>query len=202
MTNLYFIRHGEACVLKDGIVDDFGLTEEGRSQAEKLRDRLIETGEIQTDVLIASSFLRAMQTAEVIAPAFDRPIAFDDEFQELRPGKALGLTKEQLDELLTDYSPSTNPFAAIAPDAENWPQFVLRIGSAIHRVCAEHRGRTVAIVCHGGVIECTFQYFFGLNPFKLPAVQFQVSNTSITHWSVDDEGKAALIKFNDARHLD
>lgn len=188
-------------MLQDGIVNDFGLTEEGRSQAEKLRDRLIETGEIKADVLIASSYLRAMQTAELIAPALDTPIVLDDEFQELRPGKALGLTKERLDELLTDYSPSTNPFAAIATDAENWPQFVLRIGSAIHRVCAEHRGRTVAIVCHGGVIECTFQYFFGLNPFKLPVVQFQVSNTSITQWSVDEAGTAALIKFNDARHL-
>jgi len=199
---LYFIRHGEACVLKDGIVDDFGLTEEGRSQAEKLRDRLIATEEIKADVLIASSFLRAKQTAETIAPAFDHtPILLDDEFQELRPGKALGLTKERLDELLTDYSPATNPFAAIAPEAENWPQFVLRIGSAIHRVCALYGGRTVVIVCHGGVIECTFQYFFGLNPFKLPAVQLPVSNTSITQWSIDEAGKAALIKFNDARHL-
>lgn len=201
MTNLYFIRHGEACVLKDGIVNDFGLTEQGRSQAEKLRDRLIATGEIQADVLIASSYPRARQTAETIAPAFDLPIVLDDEFQEMRPGKALGATKEQLDEILKEYSPATNPFAAIAPEAENWPQFVLRIGSAIHRVCSQLHGQAVVIVCHGGVIECTFQYFFGLNPFKLPVVQFQALNTSITQWSVDEDSKATLVKFNDTHHL-
>ncbi|TYA10056.1 histidine phosphatase family protein [Paenibacillus faecis] len=43
MTQLYLIRHGEACIIKDGIVNDYGLTELGVVQARKLRDRLVRS---------------------------------------------------------------------------------------------------------------------------------------------------------------
>ncbi|WP_162848347.1 histidine phosphatase family protein [Paenibacillus nanensis] len=202
MTQLFLIRHGEACILKDGIVNDYGLTELGVAQARKLRDRLVSSGEIQADVWISSSYLRAKQTAEIIAEGLKVSIILDDDFQEMRPGQALGMNKESLDELLALHNPRRNPFSSIAPEAENWPQFVLRVGTALERIFHQYEGKTVAIVCHGGVIDCSFQFFFGLNAFEMPKVGFHTEHTSITHWSKEEDETWSLIKYNDARHLE
>ena len=205
MTNLFFIRHGEALTVKGGIVDDYGLTEIGRKQAERLRDRLIRTGEIEADALLASSNLRARQTAEIIAPALRLPVEYDDDFQELRPGEAIGLLEEEVEKRLEGNRPRTNPFGTIAAGAENWPQFVLRVGTAIYRIGEQYDGKTVAIVCHGGVIDCAFQYFFGLNAFEMPKASFHTNHTSITRWSRIEDGTPAggwlLAKYNDDMHL-
>jgi probable phosphoglycerate mutase len=54
MTHLYLIRHGQVDGLQPGIVgsvtSDSGLSRLGIVQAERLRDRLAITGEIQADV--------------------------------------------------------------------------------------------------------------------------------------------------------
>lgn len=130
------------------------------------------------------------------------PVVVENDFQEMRPGQALGMTKERLDELLVLHNPKQSPFSAIAPGAENWPQFVLRVGTALNRICRQYEGKTIAIVCHGGVIDCSFQYFFGLNVFEMPKVGFQTKNTSLTHWSRQEDKTWSLVKYNDAWHLD
>ncbi len=95
VTNLYLIRHGEALVnvnhIVGGMRGDTGLTQLGVLQAERLRDRLAATREIPADVLIASTYRRAQQTAEIVAPALGLPVTLDDEVQELRPGEADGM---------------------------------------------------------------------------------------------------------------
>ena len=74
-----------------GPLGDEGLTERGRLQAARLRDRLAATGEIAADVLIASPLARARQTAEIIAPALALPIIFDDDVQgDARTASSMG----------------------------------------------------------------------------------------------------------------
>ncbi|NCC33746.1 MAG: histidine phosphatase family protein, partial [Chloroflexia bacterium] len=98
MTQLYLIRHGEAWAnvqpILAGMQGDKGLTPRGVKQAERLRDRLAH-GELQADVLIASTLPRARQTAEIIQPALGLPIILDDEVQELRLGEADGMTNQE-----------------------------------------------------------------------------------------------------------
>ena len=91
MTQLYLIRHAEAMAAVKDFVGDGGLTPLGILQAERLRDRLTASKEIEADVFIASTFPRARQTAEIIAPALGVPLAIDDSIQELRPGEADGI---------------------------------------------------------------------------------------------------------------
>ena len=58
-TRLVLIRHGESQVTVDRVVGGSktcsGLSDRGRRQAEALRDRLARTGELQADVLLAST---------------------------------------------------------------------------------------------------------------------------------------------------
>lgn len=207
MTHLYLIRHGQALTEVDGIMNDYGLTKLGVRQAECLRDRLIGTGEIAADVLIASTFPRAKQTAEIIAPAFGIPIILDDEVQELRPGEGIGMHVDEYQQKYAHQSLNDDPFLMIPPGAENWGQFVLRVSTALHSIIKKHEGKTIVVVCHGGVIDTTFTYFLGLSSLFLPQVHFHTRNTAITYWRrIGEDSKNIsmrwrLIKYNDDFHL-
>src|SRR2546425_2853701 len=115
MTHLYLIRHAEAIAAVQDIIGDTDLTPLGITQAEHLRDRLAATGEIAADVLIASTFVRARQTAEIIAPALGLPVVFDDEVQELRDGAAEGMRFDEYRAKFGEVNPRETPFRAVAP---------------------------------------------------------------------------------------
>ncbi len=209
MTHLYLIRHGEAVAnvepILAGMHGDVGLTKLGVAQAEALRDRLRETHEIRADVLIASTLPRARQTAEIIAPALGLPIEFDDAVQELNVGEADGLSVGDFKAKygLVDFR--QQPFHPIAPGGEFWGSFVLRVAVALDRIVREHEGKTIVVVCHGGVIDASFQIFFGMNTLTFPNAEFHTHNTSITHWVrvVGENGipRWRMHGYNDDFHL-
>ena len=205
MTDLYFIRHGEALGAILDIIGDTALSPLGRLQAERLRDRLAATGEIAADVLISSTFKRARQTAEIIAPALELPIVFDDEVQELRDGVAEGMQVEEYRAKYGEVNFRETPFRQVAPAGENWGQFVLRVSTALDRIIRANEGKTIVIVCHGGVIGVSFLYFFGSGSFQYPQAGFDTDNTSITHWGRRSfNGRPArwrLKCYNDDMHV-
>ena len=205
MTDLYFIRHGEALGAVHNIIGDTALSPLGILQAERLRDRLAATGEITADVLISSTFKRARQTAEIIAPSFELPIVFDDEVQELRDGVGEGMHIQEYRAKYGEVNFRETPFRQVAPAGENWGQFVLRVSTALDRIVRENEGKTSVIVCHGGVIGVSFLYFFGTGSFQYPQAGFDTTNTSITHWTRRSiSGRPArwrLKCYNDDMHL-
>lgn len=205
MTHLYLIRHGEALGAVHDIIGDTALSPLGIQQAEHLRDRLAATGEIAADVLISSSLTRARQTAEIIAPALGLPIVFDDEVQELRDGAADGMSAQEYRATYGSVNFRETPFRQVAPAGENWGQFVLRVSTALDRILREYDGKTIVIVCHGGVIGISFLYFFGINTVHYPQTGFDTYNTSITHWFRSTYEKRPprwrLVHYNDDMHL-
>ncbi len=187
MTHLYIIRHGQAQAAVEGriagIKGDTGLSELGIEQATRLRERLLATQEIKADVFIASNIPRARQTAEIIAPALGLPLLLDEEVQELRPGEADGLDGQEYQKRYTQNWHDTSAFANISPGGESWPEFLLRASRALERITTEHAGKTIVLVCHGGVVHSSFLYFFGSSILVTPAiVELQTKNTAITHW--------------------
>ena len=205
MTDLYLIRHGEALGAVHNIIGDTALSPLGILQAEHLRDRLAATGEIVADVFISSTFKRARQTAEIIAPALGLPIVFDDEVQELRDGVGEGMHEEEYRAKYGEVNFRETPFRQVAPAGENWGQFVLRVSTALDRIVREHKGKSIVIVCHGGVIGVAFLYFFGMGALQYPQAGFDTDNTSITHWARPSfNGRPArwrLKCYNDDMHL-
>lgn len=209
-TSLYLIRHGEAVSnvepIIGGMEGDTGLTVRGVDQCERLRDRLRETGELRADVFISSTLPRTRQTAEIIAPAISRPILWDAEVQEMRPGDADGMTIAQLKETygLPDWD--RDPAGVIAPNGESWVTFMGRVARSLERIAREQRGKRVVVVCHGGVIDGSILHFMGLPVVPKPLVQFDTHNTSITHWQQrqregDPSPRWRLIGYNDYAHL-
>ncbi|GER88924.1 hypothetical protein KDW_30860 [Dictyobacter vulcani] len=146
-----------------------------------------------------------MQTAQIIAPALGLPLHLDDEIQELRPGEAEGLPIETFWERFGQPNYETMPFRPIAPAGESWAQFMLRVRTALDRIVREHEGKTIVLVCHGGVIDGSFLYFFHMDEWELPPTRSSTRNTAITHWKKSSEGNTGehwqLVKHNDGFHL-
>lgn len=206
MTQLYLIRHAEAMAAIKGFIGDGGLSPLGVTQAGRLRDRLAATKEIEADVLIASTLPRARQTAEIIAPALGLSPLLDDALQELRPGEAEGMTVEAYRKTYGEVDFTRNPYQPVAPGGENWGQFILRMGEALDRIVRTYEGKTIVLVCHGGIIDGSFLYFFKVSAWTLPPANFYTRNTSITHWKqlpseIHEEQTWHLMKYNDAFHL-
>ena len=209
MTQIYLIRHAESILAHDqhiiDVMKEDMLTLAGVKQAERLRDRIAATGEIKADALLASTFPRAMQTAQIIAPALGLPVVPDDELQEMRPGDTGGMYWDEYVELHGRPDPVREPFRSIAPGAENWPQFLLRVATTLDRIAREYEGKTAVLVCHGGVVDGSLLSLFGLSSFIAPSVDLYTENTSITHWEHYERKGAMrwrLIKYNDALHLE
>jgi len=217
MTRLVLVRHGESRSTVDRVVGGHqgcnGLTDRGVRQAKALRDRLSRTAELAGTAAVLTSVLpRAIETAEIIAPALGGlEVEQRCELCEIHPGEADGLTWEEFGAL---YRPeglaSGNPYQIMAPGSESWGGFFVRVGEALLRAAADHAGETVVVVCHGGVIEGSFFALGGL-PLRRP-FDVRVENTSLTEWSYQpaegDFGNAGhrlarwrLDRFNDSAHL-
>lgn len=207
-TNLYLIRHGEAACNVDGTIagirSDAGLTELGITQVQRLRDRLAATGEIVASALISSTLPRALQTAEIIAPALGLPITPDDDAQELRPGEADGLN---VTDFLERYGPFSDfredPYLPLAPGGESWGSFTARVGEFLYRIVREYAGQSVVIVCHGGVIDASLLIGLGVGATAPAPGQFHTRNASITHWErehIKGLDTWRLNRYNDNLH--
>ena len=216
-TRLVLIRHGESRSTVDRVVGGLqgcgGLTDRGVLQAKALYERLARTGELAGATTLLTSVLpRAIETAEIIAPALGGlPIEQQCELCEIHPGEADGLTWEEFG---VRYRPeglaSGNPYTPMAPGGESWGSFTVRVGEALLGAAADHAGETVVVVCHGGVIEGAFATLGNL-PLRRP-FDVRIGNTSLTEWSyhpaVGDLGNAGhrlarwrLDRFNDTAHL-
>jgi probable phosphoglycerate mutase len=205
-TRLVIIRHGLSQCSLDAVVGGIkgctGLASEGRAQVERLRDRLLRTGELSdSDVAYTSVLPRAIETADIIAPALgeagEAPAKQDADLSELHPGEADGLTWEEYRERY-DVDMGLNRFEPMSPGGESIAEFLLRIARTLTRIVAQHPDQKVVIAGHGGVVWGSMAYFLNL-PLRIPTM-FDAENTSITEWSVDSD-RATLVRYNDFAHL-
>jgi probable phosphoglycerate mutase len=211
MTRLVLIRHGEAQTALDGILggERFcnGLSYEGRRQAIALRDRLIATEELgKVDALYASSLPRAVETAEIIAPALGDPeIVIERDLREFDPGEADGMSWEEFNERYP-LPEVRDPHKPRTPGGESWAAFGARVERTLARIVEKHEGETVVIACHGGVIEHAF-HLWGLS--TLDGLFIEIFNTGITEfqwsepwpWHAPGPNAWRLVRHNDAAHL-
>ena len=60
------------------------------------------------------------------------------------------------------------------------------------------------IICHGGVVDSSFYYFFGIPIIAASRTGFNTHNTSITHWQklpIRGRMRWELESYNDDEHL-
>lgn len=208
MTRLVLVRHGESTVTVNRVIGGprtcNGLSALGRQQAERLRDRWAASQEFTADVLLASQYPRAIETAEIIAPSLGNlSVIRDDGFGEHDPGPDCdGLTyKEFMDryELGPDAWDTHDPFATTFPGGETVAAFQFRVGSAMRRTLDMYEGKTIVVACHGGVVDAVLR--LALRAPGMGAFQIHTLNTSITELQLVKPSLWRLNRYNDTAHL-
>ena len=206
MTRIVLIRHGQALAFTEPIVAGHGckgLSDHGRTQAERLRDRLVRSGELQdASYFYASLMRRAHETAEIIAPGVAHgalEIRQDCGLCEQHPGEADGILWSEYDARYGGLDTMLSPDRARigAPGSESVEMMVERVRDALERLAKEHEGETIVIACHGGVIGCSFEALAGI---QLGSLVRYTENTAITEWRHSDIGWE-LVRYNDHAHL-
>jgi 2,3-bisphosphoglycerate-dependent phosphoglycerate mutase len=208
VTRLVLVRHGESNVTVDRVIGGprtcSGLSPLGRLQAQRLCERWTANPEFVPDVAVASQYPRAFETAQLVVQAFGGlPIERDEGFGEHDPGPVCdGLTYRAFTEQFAESTKGWDehdPFATTFPGGETVAAFHFRVGSAVRRLVDAHAGRTVLVVCHGGVVDAVLRQ--ALKAPAMGAFEIHTVNTSITELLLVRPGVWRLVRYNDAAHL-
>ena len=204
-STILLIRHGETpwnAVRRLQGHTDIPLNEEGERQAAALAGALIEQG---VDVLVSSDLQRAMQTAQALSRLqTGLALQTDAQLRERCYGVFEGLLYSEIAEQYPDdYARwQAREVDAVMPDgerpAESFRQFYQRCLDAIAGWAQRHPGQTIAIVAHGGVLECAYRAARGIS-LDSPR-DFQVKNASINRF-VWDGAQLQLEHWGDVDHL-
>ncbi|MGQ0831220.1 MAG: histidine phosphatase family protein [Microthrixaceae bacterium] len=211
-TRIVLVRHGESRAQEVGFLGGHdgcqGLSARGREQVASLRDRLRATGELaDASVLYASLMPRAIETAEILAPALnDLEVRPDCDFCEGHPGEADGLSWTELDERFP--AESWDADSRRAPGWETWREMGARVTRGLSALVERHPGETVVVACHGGVIVHSMLHFLSLGDGGTAArAWMSADNTSLTEWRFAPNPyqkgtlPVELVRFNDFAHL-
>lgn len=201
-TEVFIVRHGASADAVAGQPYPFlgkwsnpELSLAGRDQAERIADRLAHE---PIAAIYVSNLRRTHQSAAPLAERLGlRPVE-DPDLREAHMGEWEGfLWRQRIEE--------AHPLALrmideqrwdIIPGAEDADGFATRVRTALARIADRHRGETVAIFTHGGVIGQAVGDAVGSQPFPFNASDngaiAQLVRTS-TRWKVR--------RFNDTTHL-
>lgn len=204
-TRLVLIRHGESRATVErrlsGARSCTGLTDFGRRQAEALRHRLLSGHDVQASALYASNFPRALETAQIIAPALGSlPISVDAGWGEHDPGPDCdGLLFHEFVSLHGEPDWDADPHEVRFPGGETVHEFHTRIIGSLRRIVRTHEGETVVVACHGGVIDAVLRHTLHMK--QVGGFELQTVNTSLTELLHIHADRWRLIRYNDSAHL-
>ncbi|MCU1364649.1 MAG: hypothetical protein JWN39_288 [Ilumatobacteraceae bacterium] len=192
---LILIRHALPVrrELLEGVADP-ELSEAGVLQARFLADYLAVES---IDAVIASPLRRAIETAQPLAARLQLDVEIVDGVSEY-------------DRKSSEYVPIEELKAANDPRwqqmlADDWSDreetrehFCARVISAVDAIVEQHRGRRVAVVCHGGVINAYLARVLGI----ADSVGFFYPNyTSIHRVMAARSGQRQIVTVNETAHL-
>ena len=204
-TEIILIRHGETAwnaLRRLQGHTDIPLNQAGLQQARALGASL--QGE-PLAAIIASDLQRAIQTAQAVANWHALSLQIDPALRERCFGGFEGL---DYDEIARRFPLEFAAWQAREPDTrfpdgeiegETFRDFSRRSIAAIDHWAARYPGQTIAIVAHGGVLECAYRAACGI-PMGVQR-DFKVYNASINRLSWDS-GKLTLRSWGDCEHLD
>lgn len=213
-TTILLIRHGETAWNAERRLQghlDIPLNAEGERQAAALGAALAAE---RVDLIVSSDLARARQTAGAIAharggraagqDAAAGAVQCDPQLRERCYGGFEGLLYSEIAARFPlEFAAwqARNVDAVLPPgknQGETFRAFFERTTAAILGHAARHPGQTVALVAHGGVLECAYRAALGL-PLETPR-DFKVHNASINRFVVE-QGRLTLVRWGEIDHL-
>lgn len=162
---IYFVRHGQTdwnVLEKVQGKADIELNDVGKNQAKELREK---TKNIDFDLIICSSLIRARQTAEIINENRNLEIIIDERISEREFGEFEGKkTSEFSFEDFWNYEKNEKYIKA-----ENIRDFFNKIYMFLDEIKEKYKDKNVLIVSHGGVsipVKCYFNGIPDIGPLN------------------------------------
>lgn len=224
-SRLWIVRHGQSAgnVARDEAdaagehriaIDmrdvDVPLSHLGEQQAEALGRWFAQgQGNGRPDVILASPYLRARETARIFRDAggahADEPICADERLREKEFGILDGLTGAGIRALEPDqaeFRRLLGKFYHRPPGGESWCDVIFRLRSLLDTVSLHYAGRDVMIVAHQVVVLCLRYIIENLSEAEILAIDKagDVANCSVTEYAFDPaagkDGGMALVRYN------
>lgn len=204
MTEILLIRHGETAWNFEARLQghlDIALNPNGVAQAQLLAQALHAE---PLDAIIASDLQRARQTAEAIAATRGMTVTIDSALRERCFGAFEGLL---YDEIEVHFPQAYQQWKAREVDArypsgkhqaETLREFSARSLRSVIGHAQRHRGQRIAIVTHGGVLDCLYRAARDIDLAR--ARDFDIRNTAVNRFSWDGT-ILKLTRWGDVSHL-
>ena len=201
VTRVIAIRHGETDWNVSARIQgqvDIALNAMGHWQARRLAHGL--EGE-EIDAIYSSDLRRAWQTAQALALGTRRTVHADSGLRERRFGVFEGLSFAEIAQRWPDQSERWRRRDADfgAAGGEVLGDFYERCIATLTRLAQAHPGQTIAIIAHGGVLDCLYR---AASHLALDAPRgWKLGNAAINRLLYSSQGFTRLA-WNDTRHLD
>lgn len=192
---LLLIRHAQPFRVRNSGPADPGLTASGLEQAGRLAVAVAKGSYGDIDRIVTSPMRRARETAERLCAATSITPTMDERIAELDRGwSSYGVDLDTYGDrqlLLDDMNAGR-----VGPNTFDLREFRERVLDATADIVAKG-GDTVAVVCHGGVINVVLAELLGIErPFFTEPYY-----TSVTRVSVDTTGHRRIETLNETHHL-
>ena len=158
------------------------------------------------EILLASPYIRARQTAEAICNAGGlaggaKPTIIDERLREREFGVFDGLTTRGIRERFPTeaaHRSKIGKFYHRAPGGESWADVILRLRSALNTINLHYADRRVLVVCHQVVVLCMRYVLEELSEGQILAIDKQgdILNCGISAFDFEfDENKLCSPKL-------
>lgn len=203
-THVWLVRHAQSHASVKRLIAGPGtcpgLTELGREQAARLTARLAAEP-LRPDALLTSPVRRARETAEILANGLGLGTpGVEARARELDFGAADGLSIDEYRRTHGTFDMTAHPDRPFAPGGETWNRFRTRAGRVLADLMSRHRGGTVVVVCHAGLIAAAMSALLDVEPPVL-FTDTTPAATSINEFA-HDGSRWHLLRFDDAKHVD
>jgi broad specificity phosphatase PhoE len=149
---LILVRHGESQGNRERIFatspHDLPLTELGYEQAQAAARRIADL--FHPSLVVTSAYVRASETARIIAGALGVPLRVELDLHEREVGAHRGLSYDSLVQA-PDYD-AARPWAWKPEGGESYEEVQARVAPTMDRLAAAHPEEDVVLVSHGGVM--------------------------------------------------
>lgn len=174
------------------------LAPQGHAQAEHMANYLSTE---RIDTIYTSPLRRASETAAPLARTFGLDAVVEDDVAEYDRHSSEYVP---IEELKASGDPRFHQLTSGTGDGMNdglddADEFRTRVMASLGRIIDDHPSQTVAVVCHGGVINLFLASILGL-PTEPPGF-FYPNYTSIHRIAASRSGVRSIVTINETAHL-
>lgn len=200
-TRIYMVRHGATELSAEdrfaGAVD-VELSDEGKSQAERLAERLADDA---IAAVYCSPMTRTVQTATILAAPHNLPLTRREGLREINHGHWEGMRRADVEaQFPEEYAAWEEDPLTFAPQGgEAGVNVIARALPVIREIVMEYRGHNVLIVAHKATLRLIISSLLGFDP-RGYRDRLDQSPACLNVLDFKDPVRARLMLFNDVSH--